>query len=660
MTSLRSHRGLLAVLAVCVATPAFAQKVLFEAGHGQMAGNADWVLDEDTCGSPSRFPTPSQTGITSTTGESYWSGAFSAFGVDLVKKGFSLETLPPGARITYGDSTNAQDLSNYKVFIIPEPNVVFTAAEKSAIIAFVRGGGGLFMISDHSGSDRNNDGWDSPMIFNDLMSTVSWGIHFGVSTDTNNWFDDHPDNNVTTDATSVIVHGKYGNVTKGLGLFGSTSMTLSPASNPNVKGHIWMTTGTVGSNTQVTFATSADGTGRIAAITDSSPAEDVTNSCGHTTNAGWTVTTYDNALVHLNAVAWLAGAGGGTPDTTPPSAPTNLTATAASTSQINLSWTASTDNVGVTGYNISGSSDGVTFTAIGTSTTTSYSETGLAMGATRYYRVTAQDAAGNVSAASNTASATTTTASLTVTAPNGGESWAGGSIQNITWTSSNVSNVKLESSLDNGTSWSVIASSVAASTGSYAWTVPSTSSTLARVRASDAQNGAPSDTSDNVFSITGGSPAKVIINEILANEPGSDTNGEFVEILNVGGTSISIAGWTLSDSLSVRHTFASGTSLAPGKAIVVFGGASAIPAGLTNAVAASTGSLALGNSGDTVTLKNGTTTVDSFAYPSSLSGTDGVSMNRNPDMSATGSFVLHTSISSLSSSPGTRADGTAF
>ena len=40
------------------------------------------------------------------------------------------------------------------------------------------------------------------------------------------------------------------------------------------------------------------------------------------------------------------------PDTTPPSTPTGLTATAASATQVNLSWTASTDNVGVTGYQV--------------------------------------------------------------------------------------------------------------------------------------------------------------------------------------------------------------------------------------------------------------------------------------------------------------------
>ncbi|MBV9774746.1 MAG: lamin tail domain-containing protein [Gemmatimonadetes bacterium] len=155
--------------------------------------------------------------------------------------------------------------------------------------------------------------------------------------------------------------------------------------------------------------------------------------------------------------------------------------------------------------------------------------------------------------------------------------------------------------------------------------------------------------------------AKVIVNEILANEPGSDTNGEFVELVNVGTASADLSGWTISDGTGVRHTFASGTTLAAGKAIVVFGGASAIPTGLTNAVAASTGGLTLGNSGDSVILKNGSgTTQDSFTYPSSLSGTDGVSMNRSPDASATGTFVLHTSISSLSSSAGKHANGTAF
>jgi hypothetical protein len=252
------------------------------------------------------------------------------------------------------------------------------------------------------------------------------------------------------------------------------------------------------------------------------------------------------------------------------------------------------------------------------------------------------------------------TGTVQVTAPNGGESWAGGSARTITWTSSGVTNVKLEYTL-NGSTWNVITPSTAASAGSYGWTVPNTASTTAKVRVTDAANATVTDASDAAFTITvSATPAQVILNEIMANEAGSNTALEFVELVNVGGTAISIGGWTLSDGAGVKHTFAAGTTLNPGKAIVVYGGASGIPGGLTNAVAASTGTLALGNSGDSVILKNGTTTITSYSYPSSLSGTDGVSMNRSPDVSATGTWVLHTAISSLTSSGGTRANGTAF
>jgi hypothetical protein len=110
----------------------------------------------------------------------------------------------------------------------------------------------------------------------------------------------------------------------------------------------------------------------------------------------------------------------------------------------------------------------------------------------------------------------------------------------------------------------------------------------------------------------------------------------------------------------VRHVFASGTVLGAGRAIVVFGGASAIPPTLTNAVAASMGSLQLGNSGDTVTLKNAGVTVDTATFTSALAQ-DGVSANRSPDGVDTGTFVLHTTLSAaLWTSPGVRVDGSAF
>ena len=102
----------------------------------------------------------------------------------------------------------------------------------------------------------------------------------------------------------------------------------------------------------------------------------------------------------MQMVAFRAAAGG---DTQPPTAPANLTATSAGTGQINLSWTASTDNVGVTSYLVE-SCQGTgctTFAQIGASASPGYTSTGLAGGISYSYRVRATDAAGNLSGYSN-------------------------------------------------------------------------------------------------------------------------------------------------------------------------------------------------------------------------------------------------------------------
>ncbi|WP_437606512.1 hypothetical protein WMF20_36935 [Sorangium sp. So ce834] len=57
---------------------------------------------------------------------------------------------------------------------------------------------------------------------------------------------------------------------------------------------------------------------------------------------------------------------------------------------------------------------------------------------------------------------------------------------------------------------------------------------------------------------------------------------------------------------------------------------------------------------------SGGVTKDCFTYTSALSGTDGVSANRSPDGSATGTFALHTSVGVGSSSAGKRASGAAW
>lgn len=91
-------------------------------------------------------------------------------------------------------------------------------------------------------------------------------------------------------------------------------------------------------------------------------------------------------------------------DTTPPTVPTGLTATGSSTTTIDLNWTASTDNFAVTGYKVFRDGGSV---EVATVTTTSFSDTGLAVNSTHSYQVSAFDGAGNESAKSNTATATT-------------------------------------------------------------------------------------------------------------------------------------------------------------------------------------------------------------------------------------------------------------
>jgi chitodextrinase len=93
-------------------------------------------------------------------------------------------------------------------------------------------------------------------------------------------------------------------------------------------------------------------------------------------------------------------------DAGPPTAPTNLTATAVSSSRLDLSWTAATDDTAVTGYRIF--RNGALLTTV---PGTSHADMTVAAGTTYTYVVHALDGAGNVSPASAPASATTPPAS---------------------------------------------------------------------------------------------------------------------------------------------------------------------------------------------------------------------------------------------------------
>ncbi len=119
------------------------------------------------------------------------------------------------------------------------------------------------------------------------------------------------------------------------------------------------------------------------------------------------VRAHDNAG-NLSGYSATVGATTAAPDTTAPTAPTNLALTVISSSQIDLTWTVSTDAVGVTAYNVERSPAGcATFVEVATPSPNSYSNTGLSASTLYCFRVRAHDAAGNLSSYSAIQQATT-------------------------------------------------------------------------------------------------------------------------------------------------------------------------------------------------------------------------------------------------------------
>ncbi|MBN2778930.1 MAG: lamin tail domain-containing protein [Bacteroidales bacterium] len=325
-----------------------AQKILFDATKAESAGSADWVIDADAYtlryyssggvdvsgneATAQQTPTLPQSGINVSTVETYWNGAISEWGVELVKLGYDVETLPWDGAITFGDAGNTQDLSNYDVFIVCEPNIPFTAAEKTAILNFVSNGGGLFMVSDHGGAipaDRNGDGWNSTDVWNDLMS----GNPFGMT------FDDtdvsvNPASNLPTLPGDPLLHGSAGDVSD-MAFYGSATMTISSAANSTVLGIVFNNGESTSGSTGVLVAYAEYGSGRVVALGDSSPADDGTsNDSDDALYDNWA--DYDNSTLILNATIWLAE---NTIKPEPDNHTTNFVASDISDSQIDVSWT---------------------------------------------------------------------------------------------------------------------------------------------------------------------------------------------------------------------------------------------------------------------------------------------------------------------------------
>jgi chitinase len=223
----------------------------------------------------------------------------------------------------------------------------------------------------------------------------------------------------STDNVGVVGYDVY----NGAALAGSTTTTSFTVSG-------------LSASTSYSFTVKAkDAAGNVSAA---STAAAVTTSAGGTcTDPAWNAATAYNggARVSYNSKAYTAkwwtqneqpdthsGASdvwnyvstcGGTTDTTAPTAPTSLASSNVTSSSVSLSWTASTDAVGVTGYDIYRGGT----TLVGSAATTSFNATGLTAGTAYSFTVKAKDAAGNVSTASSALSVTTSAAVVDTIAP---------------------------------------------------------------------------------------------------------------------------------------------------------------------------------------------------------------------------------------------------
>jgi chitodextrinase len=213
------------------------------------------------------------------------------------------------------------------------------------------------------------------------------------------WFNSTPTTSGQPDGTEIMI---WMNSRGGVQPFGSQT------GNATIAGHNWnIWTGQQAGWKIISYvlnpgATSLNNLDTKAMINDSvargslNPAHYLLDA-----EAGFEIWQGGQGLATTN-FSFSATTGGGGGDTSPPSVPGNLAVTGTSSSSASLSWSPSSDNVGVAGYRVyrNGSQ-------VGTTSGTTFTDTGLS-GSTRYtYTVAAYDSAGNASAQSAGVAATT-------------------------------------------------------------------------------------------------------------------------------------------------------------------------------------------------------------------------------------------------------------
>lgn len=285
------------------------KKILFDNTHAQTAGAADWVID----------------------------GGFSDFGQALANKGYYVSELRKSTSFNYND------LKDFNVFVIAEPNVPFKQSEQAAMLQYVKDGGSIFFIADHYNADRNKNRWDGSEVINgyrrgawndpskgmssaeknsiamqDVVSSDWLGNNFGVRFRYNALGDITANQIVASDQSFGITAG-VSNVAMHAG---STLAIMDPS---KAKGIVYLP------NTNAAWPSAVDqgvyngggiaegpyvaiskvGLGKAAFIGDSSPVEDATPKYTRE-ETGTQKTTYDgfkeqdDAILLVNIINWLS------------------------------------------------------------------------------------------------------------------------------------------------------------------------------------------------------------------------------------------------------------------------------------------------------------------------------------------------------------------
>jgi len=244
-------------LVLLVATSSLAAaplRCLFDGAHGSRFGNADWTID----------------------------GGYSDFAAALREQGLVVDEHRQGP-------LDDRTLAGVTVLILPEPNLPYGSDEAAAIRDFVRSGGGVLLIADHAGSDRNMDGWDSVDILNRLGAPMGVWFH-------HRWF------------TEVPLRGSVdvGPLTRWIRKMGIWSGTTVGWTTTRRAGGALYTDPAGDGRGRPVLVGCPYGAGRVVALGDSSPFDDGTGDPTKKLHDSFNSFLFDTRQLAVNCVRWLA------------------------------------------------------------------------------------------------------------------------------------------------------------------------------------------------------------------------------------------------------------------------------------------------------------------------------------------------------------------